>query len=77
MEPASSIIEALGGAAIVADAAGVHRTRVYKWQSPKEKGGTNGLIPSWHIPTLLRFGDRRGIDIRPFLLPPVSEEAPT
>ncbi len=55
MEPASSIINALGGPAIVARVAGVHRTRVFKWRWPRERGGTDGTIPSRHIPALLSY----------------------
>ncbi len=45
MEPASSIIKALGGPTRVARLLGRHRTRVSKWQAPKASGGTGGLIP--------------------------------
>ena len=63
MEPASSIIEALGGPNAVAEIAGVHRTRVSNWMRPKDKGGTGGLIPFRHAPLLIEAARRRGISL--------------
>lgn len=63
MEPASSIIKALGGPTEVAAIAGVHRTRVYGWMKPKEDGGTGGLIPYPHIPKLIDAAKTRGVSL--------------
>lgn len=53
MEPASSIISALGGDTVVAAITGVHRTRVANWKRGKDVGGTGGVIPLKHISKLL------------------------
>lgn len=61
MEPANKIITALGGTAAVARLLGVHRTRVWKYMQPREKGGTGGLIPIHHIRPLLDALRARGL----------------
>lgn len=63
MEPASKIVEVLGGATKVARIAGVHRTRVYGWMKPREDGGTGGLIPYPHVPKLIAAAERQGVKL--------------
>lgn len=63
MEPAKTIISKLGGAAIVAQAAGVHRTRVYGWMREKQKGGTGGSIPLKAAMKLLPYAREKGIPL--------------
>lgn len=63
LDPAHKIITALGGPSLVADHVGLHRTRVSKWQAPREAGGTGGLIPVKHIPALVRLGRAKGIEL--------------
>lgn len=77
MEPASKIIAALGGPAAVAEEIGVHRTSIYQWQKDKDKRGTGGLIPSWHIPRLMQMSERVGAGLKPadFFPVPESESA--
>jgi len=65
MEPAASIISALGGPTAVADVVGIHRTRVSMWQAPRERGGTNGMIPYRHIEKLLSMARQQGVNIGP------------
>jgi hypothetical protein len=65
MEPASTIIEILGGEAKVAEAAGVALTAPYRWQQPRAKGGTGGVIPHWHIAKLLDHARASGVDLTP------------
>ncbi len=55
MEPARSIIQKLGGESVVAELTGTAYTAPYRWQHPREKGGTGGMIPQKHIPVLLKF----------------------
>ena len=62
MEPASTIIEKLGGVAAVARLTGVHRTRVSNWKRPRADGGTGGRIPQSHHVTLLRAARENGIE---------------
>lgn len=65
MEPANTIIAALGGPSAVASRIGIHRTRVSKWKAPKDKGGTGGLIPQRHVPDLVKMGRERGVKLSP------------
>lgn len=65
MEPANTIISALGGPTKVAKIVGVHRTRVSNWKRAKEKGGTGGIIPMRHALVLLDEAKRLSIDITP------------
>lgn len=77
MEPAHTIISRLGGEAAVAAATGTAYTAPYRWQHPKDKGGTGGLIPQKHHPALLAFARRRGVTLTAddFLPTASSEEA--
>jgi hypothetical protein len=61
MEPATTIITALGGPTAVSKIVGVHRTRVSNWMRPKDRGGAGGRIPQGHIPTLLAISRERGL----------------
>jgi hypothetical protein len=64
MEPANTIIKLLGGPTAVAEVAKVHRTRVSNWMRPREKGGTGGVIPHWHVPKLLAYAAANDIDLK-------------
>ena len=55
MHPAASIIRRLGGAAAVAAATGTALTAPYRWQYPRAKGGTGGVIPQRHHRALIDF----------------------
>lgn len=55
MEPATSIIEKLGGEAAIAKAIGRHASTPYRWRYSKDKKGTGGLIPQKYIPKLLEL----------------------
>jgi hypothetical protein len=63
MEPASRIIEALGGPGKVAQIVGIHRTRVSNWKRPRDAGGTGGAVPHWHVPKLLAAAREQGIPL--------------
>lgn len=65
LEPAKTIIDLCGGTDAVSEMAGVHKTRVYRWGYPRDKGGTNGLIPTRRQGRLLAAARERGIDLRP------------
>ncbi|WP_353472343.1 carph-isopro domain-containing protein [Salipiger sp. H15] len=75
MEPASRIIAALGGPTAVAEAIGIHRTRVSMWQAPRSKGGTNGLIPYRHVPRLVALARKKGVELEPTDFIPPTETA--
>jgi hypothetical protein len=61
MDPASAIIQRLGGAVVVAAIAGTAITAPYRWQYPRAKGGTGGLIPQRHHPALIAFARAHAI----------------
>ena len=65
MTPAQRVIEKCGGEAAVAKMAGVHISRVHRWTYPKERGGTDGRIPSKHQQPLLDSARAQGIDLSP------------
>ncbi len=77
MSPAERVIQKCGGHAVVAEMTGVHVTRVHRWTYPKEKGGSDGLIPSQHQQKILDEARARGIDLEPadFFDAPRSDEA--
>jgi hypothetical protein len=63
MEPAHTIIEKLGGEAKVAAITKTASTAPYRWQYPRSKGGTDGLIPQRYHPTLLEYARTNGISL--------------
>ncbi len=64
LEPATSIIEKLGGLKAVAEATGVSVTSVQRWRYEKERGGTGGSVPHWHIMTLMALAVEIGVDLK-------------
>ena len=75
MEPARTIVALLGGEAKVARIAGVSITAPYRWQASREKGGTGGAIPHWHVAKLLEHAEANGIAITPASFAPVISSA--
>ena len=63
--PAFKIITSFGGHAAVAGIAGVAMSAVYKWDYPKARGGTGGLVPQRHHAALLKAARERGIAVLP------------
>lgn len=76
MEPAQTIIAKLGGPGIVSAVVGVHRTRVSNWRRPREKGGTNGLIPQDYHLRLIDFAATKGVILTGDDFLPVRLEIP-
>lgn len=76
MEPAHTIIVKLGGPTAVAEAIGVHRTRVSNWMRPREKGGTGGVIPHWRVPALIELAAKKSVDLALSDFAPVIAEQP-
>ncbi|TGQ95996.1 hypothetical protein EN851_07635 [Mesorhizobium sp. M8A.F.Ca.ET.208.01.1.1] len=74
LDPAKSIIAKIG-IDNVAKVTGKHVSRVYRWMSPKERGGTGGLIPQAAQPAILKFAVENSIDLAPADFFPVSEAA--
>jgi hypothetical protein len=63
MEPAKTIIKRLGGEAKVAEITGTAFTAPYRWQHPREKGGTGGTIPQRHFRALLDYAQANEIPL--------------
>lgn len=74
MEPASRIIDLLGGPTRVAEIVGVHRTRVSNWKRPRDVGGTGGIIPHWHVSKLLEAARENNVELEPHDFAPVGQE---
>lgn len=76
MNPASQIIQKLGGEAKVRELTGASITAPYRWQYPKDKGGTGGLIPQRHHRTLLNYAQDNAIDLSAEDFLPAREPEP-
>jgi hypothetical protein len=64
LEPAASIIEALGGFEAVGKIIGVQHIAVWRWTQPKSKRrGTGGLIPAQHQRALLEYAEAHGLPV--------------
>jgi len=61
MNPAKTVIKICGGVDAVAEMTGRHRSRVHRWAYPKEKGGSDGFIPSEVAATLLEKASHLGL----------------
>lgn len=73
MTQADHIIEKCGGVAVVCQITGVDKSRVHRWRTPKERGGSGGFIPARHHPVILQGARLRGIDLTPDdFFPPVK-----
>jgi hypothetical protein len=64
MEPASSIIKKLGGEAVVSGVTETAYTAPYRWQYPRDRKGTGGLIPQRYHRTLLDYARSKGISLK-------------
>jgi hypothetical protein len=76
LEPAKSIIAKIGSDK-VAEITGKHVSRVYRWMSPKDRGGTDGRIPHEDAEKLLAYAQVNQIDLTPadFFLASTQEKA--
>lgn len=74
-EPANTIIKKFNGLKPVAVAANVTVHSVMRWRSPKDRGGTGGIIPHWHMQPLLDAAKERNIELRPADFLPRPERA--
>jgi hypothetical protein len=63
--PAAQVIEKCGGPQVVAEILGVDVSRVHRWTYPKERGGSDGIIPTRHQQRLLDEARSRGIELEP------------
>lgn len=65
MEPAHTIIHLCGGFRSVSEMVGRSEVRVRRWTYSKERGGTDGFIPSEMATLLLQEAQARGIALTP------------
>ncbi|MBD9635442.1 GIY-YIG nuclease family protein [Ensifer sp. ENS07] len=62
-EPAASVIAKFSSVKELAKAADVSIHAVGRWRTPKEKGGTGGHIPHWHISKILQAAQDMGLPV--------------
>lgn len=74
-EPANSIITKFGGPEAVAVIVDATPGQVRRWRRSKEKGGTGGIVPHWHIEKLVAAAIARRIKLKPADFAPVLEMA--
>jgi hypothetical protein len=60
-QQSSRIIDKFGGARRLAKLLGFEPSRVYKWTYPKEKGGTDGLVPAACIRAIQSLAELEGV----------------
>lgn len=65
LNPAKQVIQICGGYEAVAEMTGRSTVRVRRWEYPRDRGGTDGLIPAECQRLLLIAARARGIDLRP------------
>jgi hypothetical protein len=63
MEPATTVIQKLGGEATVAEITMTSLSAPYRWQYAREHGGTGGRIPQRHHRLLLAYARKHGISL--------------
>ncbi len=63
-EPATSLINRLGGLTKVSGVCDVNVSTVQRWRMPRDKGGTGGFIPHWHARRLLDHAAKEGIAVK-------------
>lgn len=58
-------IRRICGVTKLAQWAEVTETSVYRWDHPKEKGGSGGIIPAQYHQAILAGARREGVDLTP------------
>ena len=79
LDPARSVIERfrsseMSGERVIAELCGVDRTTVYNWMAPREKRGTDGLIPSRYHAAILLGAREKNIQLPAELLSGVARQ---
>lgn len=65
LDPAKSIIAALGGLTAVATVTGTSLVTVQRWRMSTARGGTGGFIPRKYHAALLRHAEQNGVELTP------------
>ncbi len=63
--PAEHVIEKSGGAQVVADWCKIDVSNVHRWTYPKDRGGSDGVIPARHQPVIIAKAREAGKDVGP------------
>ena len=61
IEPASTIITRFGGAGPLSRRLGLDRSAVHRWALPRQRGGSDGLVPAKYHQRLLAMATAEGI----------------
>ena len=62
---AENVIRKCGGAQAVADWCGIDVSNVHRWTYPKDRGGSEGVIPARHQQVILAKARETGVDVGP------------
>jgi len=62
-QQAKRIIRKFGGARRLAKLLGYEPSRVYKWTYPRDKGGTDGLVPAAVVPKIQALADLEKVSL--------------
>lgn len=60
-EPAASIIEVVGGASALARHLDTSPSSPLRWRLPRDKGGTDGIIPAKYHDRTIALAAERGV----------------
>lgn len=65
LTPAAYVIREFGGVRKLARELGKSPSTVSRWPKPKQKGGSDGRIPSDEQLPILELAKKRGLDVTP------------
>lgn len=65
MSPAELVIERFDGVCALARLLGKNPSTISRWKTPREDGGTGGLVPSQSQPILLALAKELGVQLSP------------
>lgn len=77
LEPAHSVIEALGGCTYLAQRLGLTKGAITLWRSPRKdrtRAGNDGIIPLRHWPALKAIAHQKKIEIELVEKPVISPQ---
>ena len=60
---ADKVISAFGGPKVLSSQLRVTIATVYRWQYPRTRGGSDGLVPAYMWPDLLDLADEMGVEL--------------
>lgn len=69
---AARVIAKFGGAIKLAKLLGVEESTVFRWDYPRSKGGTDGIIPGKSLRRVLQLAQQQSISITPADLYPTA-----